>query len=60
MKRFLLLILMGLLIAGCSKQEVADVEPVDIWNGYDNYKYSTMTVDLVTKTRRGGGMEMPQ
>lgn len=44
MKRFLLFILALVVLAGCSKQEIEDI---DIWNGYQNYKYSTMTTDLM-------------
>ncbi len=46
MKKFLLLILTIIVIAGCSKQDVADNDPIDVWNGYQNYKID-MTVPLM-------------
>ncbi len=45
MKKFLLIIALFAIIAGCSKHEVVDELPADIWNGYQNYK-SYMQVEL--------------
>lgn len=52
--RFIVVIAALLALVGCQKQE-ADNDVADIWNGYESYKYSTMTVDIKIKTRSWGG-----
>jgi len=44
--RFIVVIAALLALFGCQKQE-ADNDVADIWNGYESYKYSSMTVDLM-------------
>ncbi|MEE4257576.1 MAG: hypothetical protein V2I47_11110, partial [Bacteroidales bacterium] len=44
--RFIVIVAAILAMVGCQKQE-ADNDVADIWNGYESYKYSTMTVDLL-------------
>jgi len=44
--RFIVVIAALLALIGCQKQE-ADNDVADIWNGYESYKYSEMTVDLM-------------
>lgn len=46
MKKVLFFIAVIAIITGCSKKEANTDNPVDIWNGYQNLKYSTITVDL--------------
>jgi hypothetical protein len=49
MKKLLLLFAVIAIMAGCSKNDAPQIgeDQADIWNGYEHYKYSTMTVDLV-------------
>jgi len=53
--RFVVVIAALIALIGCSKQDASDKDVADIWNGYESYKYSTMTVDIVMKTRGWGG-----
>lgn len=44
--RFIVIVAAILAMVGCQKQET-DNDVADIWNGYESYKYSTMTVPLM-------------
>jgi len=46
MKKLLLFIAVIAIITGCSKKEVTNDNPVDIWNGYGNLKSSAPTAPL--------------
>jgi hypothetical protein len=47
MKKYFLLFAIFALILSCSKDEVEINDQADIWNGYQSYKYSEMTVPLM-------------